>query len=56
MRITSLQLEIRDQAKSAALERVLALMDQARGSDLILLPEIWPCGFFAFDRYAAKSS
>jgi predicted amidohydrolase len=55
VRITSLQLEIREQSKQAALERVLALLEQARGSDLILLPELWPSGFFAFDRYELDS-
>src|SRR3954453_4148387 len=55
MRVTSIQLEIRDRPKTETLEHVLSLLDQARGSDLILLPELWPCGYFAFARYADES-
>jgi predicted amidohydrolase len=55
MRITSVQLEIQDRPKAETLERVLALLDEARGSDLILLPELWPSGYFAFARYACDS-
>ena len=32
-----------------------ACSTRARGSDLILLPELWPCGYFAFSRYEAES-
>jgi predicted amidohydrolase len=38
-----------------SLGHVLALLDGARGSDLVLLPELWPCGYFAFERYADAS-
>ena len=55
MRVTSIQLEIKDRPKEQNLEHVLSLLDQAPASDLILLPEIWPCGYFSFDRYRAES-
>jgi predicted amidohydrolase len=55
MRVANVQLAIADRSKDATLRHVLALLDQTRGSDLVLLPELWPCGFFAFDRYAAES-
>src|SRR4051812_9541959 len=55
MRVTSIQLEIQDRPAAETLAHVLALLDEARGSDLILLPELWPCGYFAFERYAAES-
>jgi predicted amidohydrolase len=55
MRVTCLQLYIQDRPKAETLRRVLSLLDEARGSDLILLPELWPCGYFAFERYAADS-
>ena len=55
MRVTSIQLEIKERSKEATLDHVLKKMDQASGSDLILLPEIWPTGYFSFDRYAADS-
>src|SRR5438874_710852 len=55
MRVTSIQLEIEDRPRAETLAHVLALLDEARGSDLILLPELWPCGYFSFSRYAAES-
>ena len=55
MRITSIQLGMKDRPKEETVRRALNLVDQASGSDLILLPEIWPCGFFSFDRYRSDS-
>lgn len=55
MRITSIQLEIKDRGKEETVEHVLDLLERARGSDLVLLPELWPSGFFSFDRYRAES-
>jgi predicted amidohydrolase len=55
MRVTSIQLAIADGPRAEVLEHVLGLLERARGSDLILLPELWPCGYFSFARYAAES-
>ncbi|HEY2413593.1 MAG TPA: nitrilase-related carbon-nitrogen hydrolase [Pirellulaceae bacterium] len=55
MRVTCIQLEYPNRSKAESLQHVLGLLDEARGSDLILLPEIWPCGYFAYDRYAPDS-
>jgi predicted amidohydrolase len=55
MRVTCIQLEYPDRAKDETLRHVIGLLDEAQGSDLILLPEIWPCGYFAYDRYAPDS-
>lgn len=56
MRVTSIQLEIRDgRSKAQTLEYVLAQLERARGSDLILLPELWSVGYFSFERYEAES-
>ncbi len=55
MRVTAIQLRVRNRSKEATLEHVLQLLDQARGSDLILLPEIWPVGYFSFSRYVSES-
>ena len=54
MRISSIQLEIKQRPKAETLEYLLNLIDQARGSDLILLPEIWPIGYFSFSRYKSE--
>jgi predicted amidohydrolase len=55
MRVSCVQLAIVDRPKEATLRHVLELLDQTRGSDMGLLPELWPSGFFAFDRYAVDS-
>lgn len=55
MHASSVQLEIRDEPKAATVERMIAKLDQTRGSDLVLLPELWPTGYFAFDRYASDA-
>lgn len=55
MRVASVQVEIMDRSKEETLRHVLALLDQTRGSDLVLLPEMWPCGYYAFDTYANAS-
>jgi predicted amidohydrolase len=55
MRITSLQLEIKDRPKEKTLAHVLGLLDGAPESDLFLLPELWPCGYFSFGRYEEES-
>jgi predicted amidohydrolase len=55
MRVSSIQLAIADRPKQDTLRHVLALLDRARGSDLILLPEHWPCGFLSFGRYDSES-
>jgi len=36
-------------------EHALRMMDKCAGSDLILLPELWNIGFFAFDKYVEES-
>lgn len=55
MRVTSVQLDMRDRSKAETLTYVRNLLDRCPESDLILLPEIWTCGFFCFDRYACES-
>jgi len=55
MKVTSIQLEMKDRTKEETLEYVFSLVEKAPPSDLILLPEIWPCGFFCFDRYGSES-
>ncbi len=55
MKVTSIQPEMKDRTKEETLEYVLGLVEQAPPSDLMLLPEIWPCGFFCFDRYRSES-
>jgi len=55
MRVTAIQLEVSDRSREATRAHVLGLLDRARGSDLILLPELWPIGYFSFSRYAREA-
>src|SRR3712207_4472346 len=53
MRLGVIQLELRDgESYETRLARVCTLVQQARGCELILLPEMWTVGYFAFDEYA----
>ena len=56
MNIAAIQLEINDKENySDRIEKVNKILtDIEKGKkkpDLIILPEIWGCGFFAFDQY-----
>ena len=55
MRVTSIQLDMKERSKEESLAYALSLLHHAPASDLFLLPEIWPCGFFSFDRYRSDS-
>lgn len=41
--------------KSARLERVRAWLDNLAPADLVVLPELWPTGYFGFDRYREEA-
>jgi predicted amidohydrolase len=53
--VASIQMQIRDDGKEANISRALGLMDKVEGARLILLPEIWNVGYFAFDTYRQQS-
>jgi predicted amidohydrolase len=55
MRVASIQLEMADRSKEDAILHALAAVDRAPAADLLLMPEIWPSGFFCFDRYEADA-
>lgn len=56
MRIASFQVGFDDaESKEERVERVLGTVDGCRGADLVLLPELWPTGFFSFDRFAEEA-
>ena len=56
MKIASIQLSIADNVpKKDMVGRALRIMDKCAGCDLILLPELWNIGFFAFDKYISES-
>ena len=52
MKVASIQLEIRDGlGKGTAIRHALEMMDSCKGTDLIVLPELWNIGFFNYDLY-----
>lgn len=55
MKVVSLQLEAGDRPKAENVAAALDRVDEAPEADLMLLPEIWPIGFFSFDRYHRES-
>lgn len=54
-KVASIQLWIGEEDKVQRMERVEALLDQAKGSHLVILPEIWNIGYFSFDLYSKES-
>ncbi len=55
IRVASIQMGMDDGGKASNIQRAAALIDGVDGADLILLPEIWNVGYFAFDDYSAES-
>lgn len=56
MKVASIQLEMKDsETRGQRIERAESLCIQAKGADLILLPEIWATGYFSFDRYREEA-
>lgn len=52
MRVACIQLEYHEtESKSERVERVLHLAEGVRTSGLVVLPELWPTGYFSFERY-----
>jgi predicted amidohydrolase len=53
-RVASIQLEIgAGESKAERVSRVAAEVESQSGADLILLPEVWNVGYFAFEDYEA---
>lgn len=52
MRIASIQLDVSDkETREARVARTFEMVHGCRGADLIILPETWATGYFAFERY-----
>lgn len=52
MKVSAVQLYLNDRrTKAQTVDYALSMMDRCRGSDLIVLPELWNIGFGAFDDY-----
>lgn len=56
VRVAALQLEIPEaERKGERLARVLSMLERLPQVDLVLLPEIWPTGYFGFETYREEA-
>ncbi|GAA2610152.1 carbon-nitrogen family hydrolase [Streptomyces axinellae] len=56
VRASLLQIQVDpDESVNSRRERVASLVRAQKGADLVVLPELWPVGAFAFDRFAAEA-
>lgn len=56
VRASLLQIEVDpDESVNSRRERVASLVRSQAGADLVVLPELWTVGAFAFDRFAAEA-
>lgn len=40
-----------EESKPERVRRVLSILERVADADLVVLPELWPTGYFSFDRY-----
>lgn len=52
MRIACVQVAFNESTPAACQAMAWELLGQATGHDLVLLGEMWPCGYFGFEHYA----
>jgi predicted amidohydrolase len=55
MLVASIQMGVVEGDKKETIDRAIENVRQARGADLIVLPELWNIGFMSFDRYLTES-
>ena len=55
MLVASIQIGVVENDKTTTIEKAVEKIRQARGADLIVLPEIWNIGFMSFDRYLPEA-
>lgn len=55
LKVASIQMRIGDETKSERISRAEVLLDRVKGADLVILPEIWNIGYFAFDLYKTEA-
>ena len=53
MEVVAIQFDVRDdEALPARVDRMCGLIADQRGADLVVLPELWPNGGFAYQTWA----
>ena len=55
IKAASIQLSVVEGDKEATVEKGVKSIKEAKGADLIILPEIWNIGFLSFDRYISEA-
>lgn len=55
MQVASIQMAVAEGDKARNIDGAIAKVRQARGADLIVLPELWNIGFMSFDRYVSEA-
>lgn len=56
MRASLIQIAVDpDESVNSRRERAASLVRQQRGADLVVLPELWPVGAFAYESFAAEA-
>jgi predicted amidohydrolase len=54
MRVTCVQLKMKDQSREKTINDLFQKLEEVPESDLIMLPELWSTGFFRFSQYHAE--
>ena len=55
MLVASIQMGVVEGDKAGTIDRAADKVRQARGADLIVMPELWNIGFMSFDRYVPEA-
>ncbi|WP_455358495.1 carbon-nitrogen family hydrolase [Streptomyces sp. SYSU K21746] len=56
MRASLIQIDVNpDESVNSRRQRVAALVREQRGADLVVLPELWPVGAFAYEAFADEA-
>lgn len=55
MKVACIQMAVVENDKDATIAKAVDWIDRCRGSDLVLLPEIWNVGFMSFERYIREA-
>ncbi|MFR5011741.1 MAG: nitrilase-related carbon-nitrogen hydrolase [Acutalibacteraceae bacterium] len=55
MKVAIVQFAVNDEeSKEQKIIRMEGILDNLKGTDLIVLPELWNIGFFAYEEYASR--
>jgi predicted amidohydrolase len=55
MKVASIQLSVVENNKTATIDKAVEGIREAKGADLIVLPELWNIAFMSFERYVPEA-